>query len=134
MKDNLILTIGRQYGSGGLEIGRLLSEKLGIPCYDKELVTKGAIFRKNFLMNLTKKSSVPCTTSERMNTTPPICREIPNCSAYRRILSEIWRKRVPVFLSGAVPMWYCGTSPAASMFSCMHQKNTGQNGSCGFTL
>ena len=42
MKDNLILTIGRQYGSGGLEIGRLLSEKLGIPCYDKELVTKAA--------------------------------------------------------------------------------------------
>ena len=42
MKDNLILTIGRQYVSGGLEIGRLLSEKLGIPCYDKELVTKAA--------------------------------------------------------------------------------------------
>ncbi len=31
-----IITIGREYGSGGKEIGKKLSEKLGIPFYDDE--------------------------------------------------------------------------------------------------
>ncbi|MBR5870770.1 MAG: cytidylate kinase-like family protein [Clostridia bacterium] len=35
---NTIITIGRQFGSGGHEIGRLLAQTLGIPCYDKELI------------------------------------------------------------------------------------------------
>ena len=39
---NSIICIGREYGSGGREIGELLSKKLGIPCYDKLLVQKAA--------------------------------------------------------------------------------------------
>ncbi len=39
MKDFRI-TIGRQYGSGGKEVGRILSEKLGIPFYGKEELMK----------------------------------------------------------------------------------------------
>lgn len=42
MKDNLIITIGRQYGSGGREIGKKLAEKLGIPFYDRELIQRAA--------------------------------------------------------------------------------------------
>lgn len=41
-KNNLIITIGRQYGSGGIEVGRRLSELLNIPCYDKELAERAA--------------------------------------------------------------------------------------------
>ena len=33
----MIITIGRQFCSGGSEIGRKLSERLGIPYYDKNL-------------------------------------------------------------------------------------------------
>ena len=33
-----IVTISRQYGSGGRYIGKKLSEKLGIPCYDEKLI------------------------------------------------------------------------------------------------
>lgn len=33
-----IITISREYGSGGRYVGRILSEKLGIPFYDKELI------------------------------------------------------------------------------------------------
>ena len=33
-----IITISREYGSGGRYVGKLLSEKLGIPFYDKELI------------------------------------------------------------------------------------------------
>lgn len=42
MENNLIITIGRQYGAGGLEVGKKLSERLSIPFYDKELLTKAA--------------------------------------------------------------------------------------------
>ncbi len=33
-----VITISRQFGSGGRTVGRILAEKLGIPFYDKELV------------------------------------------------------------------------------------------------
>lgn len=38
----MIITIGRQYGSGGHEIGKKLAEKLGVPFYDKELLARAA--------------------------------------------------------------------------------------------
>ena len=38
-----IICIGRQYGSGGREIGEKLSRVLGIPCYDKLLIKKSII-------------------------------------------------------------------------------------------
>ena len=37
-----IVTIARQYGSGGREIGERVAELLGIPKYDKEFVTMAA--------------------------------------------------------------------------------------------
>ena len=40
--DKIILTIGRQFGSGGREIGQKLSEALGIAYYDKELLSAAA--------------------------------------------------------------------------------------------
>ena len=39
MSDNLLITIARQYGSAGREIGRKLATDLGIKCYDKELLS-----------------------------------------------------------------------------------------------
>ncbi len=35
-----IVTISRQFGSGGHTVGKMVAEKLGVPCYDSELVTK----------------------------------------------------------------------------------------------
>ncbi|MDY2820071.1 MAG: cytidylate kinase-like family protein, partial [Hominisplanchenecus sp.] len=37
-----IITIGRQYGSGGREIGEKLAADLGIKCYDSELLDRAA--------------------------------------------------------------------------------------------
>ena len=42
MKKNII-TISRQFGSGGRTVGRLVAQKLGIPFYDKELVEQIAL-------------------------------------------------------------------------------------------
>ena len=42
MATNLVITIGRQFGSGGRKVGKLLAEKLDIPYYDKELLAEAA--------------------------------------------------------------------------------------------
>ena len=42
MANNTIITIGRQYGSGGHDIGKQLAEELNIPFYDKALLERAA--------------------------------------------------------------------------------------------
>lgn len=42
METNYVINIGRQLGSGGRQIGKLLSSRLNIPFYDKELITIAA--------------------------------------------------------------------------------------------
>ncbi|MBS4936563.1 MAG: cytidylate kinase-like family protein [Lachnoanaerobaculum sp.] len=42
MGNNLVITIGRQCGSGGKLIGEKLAKELGVKCYDKELLTRAA--------------------------------------------------------------------------------------------
>lgn len=37
---NRIITISREFGSGGRTIGKEVAERLGIPCYDSELLEK----------------------------------------------------------------------------------------------
>lgn len=42
MNGNLVITIGRQCGSGGKRIGQKLAEVMGVKCYDKELLSVAA--------------------------------------------------------------------------------------------
>ena len=42
MKEQFTVCIGRQYGSGGREVGELVAKKLGVTCYDKLLIQKAA--------------------------------------------------------------------------------------------
>lgn len=42
MYKNTVITIGRQYGSGGREIGKKIAELLGISYYDDELISLAA--------------------------------------------------------------------------------------------
>ena len=39
---NYVVTIARQYGSGGREVGLILSERTGLKFYDKDLITMAA--------------------------------------------------------------------------------------------
>ena len=40
LSKNVVITISREYGSGGRYVGRLIAEKLGIKLYDKEFIKK----------------------------------------------------------------------------------------------
>ncbi|MGN0334734.1 MAG: AAA family ATPase [Lachnospiraceae bacterium] len=42
MTTRTIVTIGRQFGSGGRAVGKKLAEDLGIPYYDKEILSRAA--------------------------------------------------------------------------------------------
>lgn len=42
MNGNLVITIGRECGSSGKIIGQMLAEKMGVKCYDKELLARAA--------------------------------------------------------------------------------------------
>lgn len=41
-KTSTIITIGRQYGSAGREIGYKVADELGIKLYDKEMLNRAA--------------------------------------------------------------------------------------------
>lgn len=42
MKNKTIVTISRQYGSGGEEVGRILAEKMGAWCYSRDILAIAA--------------------------------------------------------------------------------------------
>ena len=42
MDKKIIITIGRQFGAGGLVVASELGRKLGIPVYDKEIIRRAA--------------------------------------------------------------------------------------------
>lgn len=42
MAEKMIITIGREYGSCGLKIGKMLAERLNIPYYDNEIIEMAA--------------------------------------------------------------------------------------------
>ncbi len=58
-KNYPVITIGRQFGSGGHEIGVRLAKKLGVPLYDKDLAlltAKNSEFSESFLVNHEEKA------------------------------------------------------------------------------
>ncbi len=59
MGENLVISINRQYGSGGREIGEKLAQRLGIKYYDKDIVTLAA-----------KKSGIKKDYFERVDEQP----------------------------------------------------------------
>lgn len=54
-----IITISREFGSGGRELGKRLAEALGVPCYDHqiiELIAKENGFDEQYVANVSEKS------------------------------------------------------------------------------
>lgn len=66
MAKKVVITIARQYGSGGREIGQKVAEILGIPLYDKELITEAA--RRGDLNEAVIKSADESATNSLLYT------------------------------------------------------------------
>ena len=57
---NRIITIGREFGSGGRTIGQEVAKKLGIPCYDHDLIDKLAETLSDLLETLGDREIALC--------------------------------------------------------------------------
>lgn len=58
---NKIITIGREFGSGGRELGKRLSEKLEIAYYDQEIITEIAnktAFSEQYIQHVVEKRPI----------------------------------------------------------------------------
>ena len=62
MSKNMIITIARQYGSGGREIGEKVAKLLNIPLFDKELI-KDAAAKGNLDEDISKNADESATNS-----------------------------------------------------------------------
>ena len=62
MSKRLIITVARQYGSGGREIGERVAEILGIPLYDKQLIADAAS-KGNLNVDVLKKTDETAANS-----------------------------------------------------------------------
>ena len=57
LEKQVVITISREYGSGGRYVGRLIADKLGIKLYDKEILKK--YFFSNFIEKDFKNDNIP---------------------------------------------------------------------------
>lgn len=102
---NKIITISREFGSGGRTIGKEVAAKLGIPCYDSELLEKIAEesgFAKEYIAEqgeyaVGRHWLCPAETT----TAIPIRMTYGPCS---RSLFVNWPKKAPASSSAAVPI------------------------------
>lgn len=73
---NRIITISREFGSGGRELGKRLAEALHIPCYDHEIIemiAKENGFNEDYVAHVAEKSieaAYPLTIGHRFGMQP----------------------------------------------------------------
>ena len=104
--DNIVITIARQYGSGGNEIGEKLADELGIHFYNREIMRLASddsgINEDLFLEADEKlKGSTLFKISKRESTPlafhlPTISSRQETCLTIRQRSSRSWRKQNPV--------------------------------------
>ena len=71
-----IITINREFSSGGRELGKRLADELNIPCYDHEIIeiiAKENGFNEEYVANISEKSieaAYPMTIGQRFSMAP----------------------------------------------------------------
>ena len=88
-----IITIGREFGSGGRTIAKMTGEKLGIPVYDNELLTeiaKESGLAKEYISEKTEDTSLGSF----------IARGLSSAGSYRQVTMEeyLWQAQRKVIL------------------------------------
>ena len=92
-----IITISREFGSGGRTIGKLVAEHLGIRCYDAELIQKLAA-ESGFDENTSRRpeSTLPAASSPLPSLTAASVPLTRTCSGSCNTGSSgSWQKKSP---------------------------------------
>ena len=106
--DKFVITIARQYGSGGRTVGQMLAEKLGVEYYDKDLIIKASEesgINLDLLPARTKEARASLTVLRKRTTAAKFFRTLTRILIPRRTslttrprLSETLLTRSPVSL------------------------------------
>lgn len=91
-----IITISREFGSGGRELGKRLADALGIPCYDHEIIDRVAGqygFDKNYVAHLSESDIrvfYPTTIARRfMVPHPEVQQSAQITAAQNKLMKEL---------------------------------------------
>ena len=107
-----IITISREFGSGGRTIGKLVAEHLGIRCYDAELIQKLAAesgFDENYIKEAGEYTPGGFLASAFTNRSFGPTNE----DLLWKLRFWIWQKKSPASLWDAAPILSCRTAPTA---------------------
>ncbi len=113
-KTNTIITIGREYGSAGRQIGYKVAEDLGIKLYDREMLERAAkesgICEELLKHTMKNLRTVFCilwlwipTHSDILHPVIQTCRSIIKFFSHNLIPSARSHRKVLVFLLDVVP-------------------------------
>lgn len=111
-----VIAIGRQYGSGGRIIGRLLADRLNYQFYDEEIIqlTAGTTgFTPQFVHQQEESMTSPCSTTLPIRCTTPRSRRPPRTPSLppRSRPFCLWPPRATACWWAAAPTGCCATTP-----------------------
>ncbi len=93
-----IVTISREFGSGGRELGKRLADALGVPCYDHEIIEMVAEkcgFDKKYVSHISEKDIrvfYPSTVGNRFMNSPAIQQPVKIVAAQHEIVRQLARQ------------------------------------------
>lgn len=94
-----IITISREFGSGGRELGKRLAEALGVPCYDHEIIDMVAEkcgLDKNYVAHVSEKdirTYYPSTIGHRFLVSFPTAQQsITVTAAQQKVIRQLAEK------------------------------------------
>lgn len=109
-----IITISREFGSGGRELGKRLAETLGIPCYDHEIIDMVADrygMDKNYVSHISEKDIrvfYPSTIGQRFMMNSSVLQQSVKVAAAQHEMIRQLALGAIVSLLAAVPMCFAG--------------------------
>ena len=127
-----VITVGRQYGSGGAEMAKRLGERLGLHVYDKEILkmtSEESGIRESYFHLADEKAGnkllyriIHSLIPE--NGTPSLGSDLIS-SGFSHRLSGNWRRRNPALLSAGAPTMFSTGRKILSGSSCTQRSRRG---------
>ena len=126
---NTVITIARQYGSGGRTVGKMLAKRLDIPCYDREIISLASeeiplCFRMRkkdtalYVLSLPAASKMP----PRFPRKAQVLQRMTTFFAIRQKSSASSQKKAPALSSDAAPTISLQMFPVLSVSLSTHPK------------
>ena len=88
--EKIIITIARQYGSGGRTVGKMLAERLQIPYYDREIISMASEDSGINAALFQDITAISCSPRKA-----PASQKTITCSPTRPRLSASWQRKAP---------------------------------------